>query len=441
MQLFAKNVIHTFSTYLFPHLGFCARLKGALGISPLAYRHSDTPTTTERPISSKKSLILTQFEAPDQVSASNDQVKYSYFSMFTSKKRGKAVFGVLATFGLIFMPIMAISLVPLKAEASIIGRVLAIFYSEASAEEALLDKNEQPEKRSTQSLPLLEGAVNIDPNPSKEGGGITVINDTALSSNVGPSGTLADIETRDRQGVMTTYKVHRGETITQIAKMFGVSADTIMWANDIERGTALREGQTLVILPMNGVLYTVKSGDTLSSIAKKYKGDINEILEYNDTGGSTTLVPGDTLLIPNGENNITKTTSPKTTATPRFASYPTYSGYYLYPLQKGVRTQGIHGHNGVDFGAPRGTPVYASADGVVKVSNYRDGNPWFGGYGNYIMIEHPNGTQTLYAHLSGVDASVGDTVRQGQVIGKTGNTGRSTGPHLHFEVRGAKNPF
>lgn len=365
--------------------------------------------------------------------------------MLTSKKCGKAVFGVLTTFSLIFMPIMVMGFVPAKAEASIIGKVLALFSSEASAEEPITDVNEQAETRSTQSLPLLEAATNIDPNPSKEGGGITVINDTALSSNVGPSGTFADIETRERQGTMTTYKVHRGETLAQIAKMFGVSVDTIMWANDLERGTALREGQTLVILPMNGVLYTVKKGDTLSSIARKYKGDVDEILEYNDTGGNTTLVPGDTLLIPNGENNTIKAstpkTTPKTTTASRFASYPSYSGYYLYPLQKGIKTQGIHGHNGVDFGASRGTPVYASADGVVKVSNYRDGNPWFGGYGNYIMVEHQNGTQTLYAHLSGVDVSVGDEVRQGQAIGKTGNTGRSTGPHLHFEVRGAKNPF
>lgn len=347
-------------------------------------------------------------------------------------------------FGFIFVPIMVIGLAPTKAEASIIGKMLALFSSEASAEETI-GTGEQPETRSTQSLPLLEAATNIDPNPSKGGGGITVINDTALSSNVGPSGTFADIETRDRQGAMTTYKVHRGETLAQIAKMFGVSTDTIMWANDLERGTALREGQTLVILPMNGVLYTVKKGDTLSSIARKYKGDINEILEYNDIGENTALVPGDTLLIPNGENTTIKTstpiTTPKALAPPRFASYPSYSGYYLFPLQKGIKTQGIHGHNGVDFGAPRGTPVYASADGTVKVSNYRDGNPWFGGYGNYIMVEHPNGTQTLYAHLSGVDVSVGDEVHQGQTIGKTGNTGRSTGPHLHFEVRGAKNPF
>lgn len=359
--------------------------------------------------------------------------------------RGKATFGVLTTISLIFMPIMVMGLIPTKAEASIINKVLALFYAEASAEGTIEEIAGQPETRSTQSLPLLEAAVNIDPNPSKEGGNITVINDTALSSNVGPSGTFADIETRERQGTMTTYKVHRGETLTQIAKMFGVSVDTIMWANDLERGTALREGQTLVILPMNGVLHTVKKGDTLSSIAKKYKGDIDEILEFNDIGENSALVPGDILLVPNGDNNVPKTTTPKstpkTTTTTRFASYPTYSGYYLYPLQKGIKTQGIHGHNGVDFGAPRGTPVYASADGVVKVSNYRSGNPWFGGYGNYIMIEHPNGTQTLYAHLSDVDVSVGDEVRQGQTIGKTGNTGRSTGPHLHFEVRGAKNPF
>lgn len=105
---------------------------------------------------------------------------------------------------------------------------------------------------------------------------------------------------------------------------------------------------------------------------------------------------------------------------------------------KGVRSQGIHGHNGVDIAAPVGTPVWAAADGKVIVA--RSGG-WNGGYGSYVVISHSNGTQTLYAHLSRVDVTVGQSVTKGKTIGAMGNTGKSTGPHLHFEVRGGKNPF
>ena len=103
-----------------------------------------------------------------------------------------------------------------------------------------------------------------------------------------------------------------------------------------------------------------------------------------------------------------------------------------------VKTQGLHGYNGIDLAAPTGTPVLASASGDVIVSR---GYGWNGGYGNYIVIKHPNGTQTLYAHLNEVIVSSSWHVVQGQIIGYVGATGKSTGPHLHFEVRGAKNPF
>jgi len=121
------------------------------------------------------------------------------------------------------------------------------------------------------------------------------------------------------------------------------------------------------------------------------------------------------------------------------AGGPAYVGYYGHPIPSGARrTQGLHGYNGVDLGAPNGTPVVASAAGTVIIS--RQGG-WNGGYGNYVVISHGNGTQTLYAHLSSNTVQTGDSVLQGQMIGYVGSTGRSTGAHLHIEVRGAKNPF
>ena len=110
----------------------------------------------------------------------------------------------------------------------------------------------------------------------------------------------------------------------------------------------------------------------------------------------------------------------------------------MRPIAGGHRSQGIHGHNGVDLAASVGTPIYASAAGTVIISKTGGYN---GGYGNYIVIRHDNGTQTLYAHNTENYVGVGETVSQGQTIGTVGSTGRSTGAHVHFEVRGAKNPF
>lgn len=301
------------------------------------------------------------------------------------------------------------------------------------------------EPQNSQTITFLEAAIHSDPNPAKGGGDITVVDDSALLPDVGPAGTIADIESGDRQGKVSLYVVRQGDTLPQIAKMFGVSTNTILWANDLKKGVALRAGQSLVILPVDGVQHTVQKGETLKGIAKKYKGDIDEIIEFNDLAQNQKLAVGDVIVIPNGSETMDSTSSVKAPASSRsrmIAQYPAYNGYYAHPVPLGHKTQGVHGYNGVDYGAPVGTPVYAAAEGVVVVSNFRTlSNPWFGGYGNYVVIEHPNGTQTLYGHLSAVYVKVGARLDKGQILGEVGNTGKSSGPHLHFEVRGAKNPF
>ena len=135
---------------------------------------------------------------------------------------------------------------------------------------------------------------------------------------------------------------------------------------------------------------------------------------------------------------ITSSGSSRPTSRLRGAGGPSYEGYYIRPIYGGYKSQGLHGYNGVDLAGPLGTPVVAAASGDVIIS--RQGG-WNGGYGNYIVIQHDNGTQTLYGHLRSNVAEVGWHVTQGQLIGYLGNTGRSTGAHLHFEVRGAKNPL
>jgi murein DD-endopeptidase MepM/ murein hydrolase activator NlpD len=150
------------------------------------------------------------------------------------------------------------------------------------------------------------------------------------------------------------------------------------------------------------------------------------------------LVVGEEIIVPDGE--IATPVVSVSSGSSKSYGGPSYEGYYMRPV-KGVRSQGLHGNNAVDIAAPEGTPIYAAASGEIIIS--QEGG-WNGGYGNYIVIKHSNGTQTLYAHNKSNAVSVGQKVSQGDVIGYVGHTGRTTGPtgnHVHFEVRGAANPF
>ena len=284
----------------------------------------------------------------------------------------------------------------------------------------------------SQTMNLLEGFLNI--NPTSTGGAeIAIVDSVALESSRGESEVFVDLG-KSGTGQISVYVVRKGDTLSEIAEMFGVSTNTIVWANNI-KASSIKEGQELVILPISGVRHVVKSGDTVKSLATKYKADFDEILSYNGLAADAKIKPGDIVVIPDGVISATQTSLAKTSG---LQTYPVYSGFYLRPIVGGRKTQGIHGNNGVDLAAPTGVPILASADGKVIVSRAGGYN---GGYGTYVVISHANGTQTLYAHMSKDNVSVGQSVEQGQVIGTVGSTGKSTGPHVHFEVRGAKNPF
>lgn len=285
----------------------------------------------------------------------------------------------------------------------------------------------------SQNMSLLQAALNSDPNPSKGGGEITIVGASALLPETGPSGTLADIE-EHRSDAISIYVVREGDTLSKIAEVFDVSVNTIMWANEVRSDKSLQVGQTLVILPISGVRHTIKKGDTVESLAAKYKADVSEIIEYNNLKRGAPLAVGEVITIPDGE--IVQPKSSSNMAKGR--GLPAYAGYYMRPITGGHKSQGIHGFNGVDLAAPLGTPIYAAANGVVIISKI---GGWNTGYGNYVVISHPNGTQTLYAHNSQNLVSPGQTVKQGDTIALMGSTGKSTGSHVHFEVRGARNPF
>lgn len=291
----------------------------------------------------------------------------------------------------------------------------------------------------SQTMPLLSPAKNITPNPSV-GGGDIVIADGALIAQESPLGTRGDVSARPQASQISIHVVRDGDTLSQIAELYGVSINTIIWANDI-KGRYIQPGQELVILPITGVRHTVAKGETIATIAKKYGGDAEEIASYNERALNAVLAAGDIVIIPDGVIKAPPSAKPKSGSTAALGSSggaPAASGYYGWPVDGGVLTQGLHGFNGIDIGAGYGTNIFAAAAGTVIVA--REGG-YNGGYGSYVVIQHNNGTQTLYAHLSSVAIAQGTTVSKGQAIGKMGSTGKSTGNHLHFEVRGAANPF
>jgi murein DD-endopeptidase MepM/ murein hydrolase activator NlpD len=300
------------------------------------------------------------------------------------------------------------------------------------------DKNEisyYGSNLNVQTMTLPRAAMNFDPNPSKGGGDITIVDNSAILSSEGPAGTFANIEV-NKSDKISIYVVREGDTLSDIGKMFDVSVNTIIWANDLKNAT-IRPGQTLAILPVTGIKYTIKNGGTLRDVIKKHGGDLEEAELYNGLSADQELDAGTIVIIPEGEFAAPKSITTSYSRVVR-SSGPSYDGYYIKPVAGGKKTQGIHGYNAVDIGGPIGTAVLAAASGdVIIVKN----GGWNGGYGNYVVLRHGNGTQTLYAHNSSNIVYPGQSVVQGQVIGYIGSSGRSTGPHVHFEVRGAQNPF
>lgn len=246
------------------------------------------------------------------------------------------------------------------------------------------------------------------------------------------------------------HEVRANDTIESLAKEFNVTKETIVWENDISDPNSLKVGQELHILPFSGVRHRVRSGETLSEIAEYYDISVKEIAKFNHFSVNDVLIAGNPINIPGAQkrqkNIVTQTTRSTTSSVSiQAVSQPSpsqaISSGFIPPLKPGtyIITQRLHGYNAVDMAPVNGigSRIYAAASGTVTQS----ATGWNGGYGNMIVISHPNGTRTLYSHNQYNYVSVGQYVSQGDVIGTVGSTGLSTGPHVHFEVHGARNPF
>lgn len=344
--------------------------------------------------------------------------------------------------------ILVMSLLPSTTEASVFSGFIK------SAEAGTVDGTPVGKVSNSQNMPLAMASIGpsvIDKDTSTASSDV-VISDAALAPSIGPVGNVSDADQSDEAGVyITTYTVHAGDTFKSISNMFDVTPATIMWANDLTASSKLKDGMVLTIPSISGRIIIVAKGNTLQSLAKKYGVDAGEIAYANEmtledslTVGDTLIIPDDSLASPKDKTTTKSTKTKKSTA--RSTNRPSAGNYFAYPLPVGSShwIRGLHGNCGcgIDVGAPKGTPIYAVADGTVIVAKPGGYNA---GWGTYVVINHtlPNGlrAQTLSAHMSSLATSVGQTVHQGDVIGYVGSTGHSTGPHLHIEVSGVANPF
>lgn len=229
------------------------------------------------------------------------------------------------------------------------------------------------------------------------------------------------------------YTVTGGDTISSIAKQFGVSINTILWENKLSGLSIIRPGDQLTVLPTSGVGHTVAKNETLSSIAKKYSAEIDELLAYNKLVSDKQLQIGQKLIVPGGSiapptRSVRSVTSVFTSSS-SVGSPTSRIGGFIWPTVSKRITQYYHWrHHAIDVGSKSGLPIYASMAGVVTKAG------WSTGYGYNVVVSHGGGKKTLYAHMSKIYVKKGQEVNQGLPIGAIGNTGWSTGPHLHFEI-------
>ncbi len=240
-----------------------------------------------------------------------------------------------------------------------------------------------------------------------------------------------------------TYTVERGDTPNGIADKFGIKATTLLGGNPLlsQESSLLQTGVTLVILPVDGVLHDVQPGDTLESIANQYGVPVETITGYapNNLEFPYRLFPDTQIMVPGAVRDVFVWTPPSLESVRGRSSREgsgiapaiVGTGTFIYPVNSRNFSQYFwYGHPGVDIALAEGTGVVASDTGTVTFAGWN-----IYGYGNLIVINHGNGYETFYGHLSSIGVVPGQIVYQGNFIGSTGNTGNSSGPHIHFEVR------
>ncbi|MDE2026198.1 MAG: M23 family metallopeptidase [Patescibacteria group bacterium] len=252
-----------------------------------------------------------------------------------------------------------------------------------------------------------------------------------LSASTQDPGLDTQVSNKVRDSILD-YTIQDGDTVSSIANKFGISPDTIRWQNNLA-GDHIKVGDTLQILPVTGVAHKVQKGDTVYSIAKKYDAESQAIVDFpfNTFANDETfeLAIGQTVIVPDGVMPQGAQATPRPKQITPNAGTVVASGRFVWPTQ-GVITQRFSWyHPGIDIANPA-EPLDVAADSGTVIYAGWDNT----GYGNMVLIDHGNGFRTRYGHLSKIMVISGQTVKRGDVIGRMGSTGHSTGPHTHFEI-------
>lgn len=266
---------------------------------------------------------------------------------------------------------------------------------------------------------------------------LPILHDSSLSPDLNPLTFKPSSPAHEFQ----IYRVERGDTPVGIAEQFGIKPETLLGGNPFlsEVSNALQTGTELIILPIDGLIHEAAPGDTLEAIAQRYGVSIEDIIAYepNNLAFPYRLLPNTQIVVPGAVRELFVWNPP--TIAEVNSSFEgrgvqpliVGTGTFVWPITSRNFTQYFwFGHPGIDVAQVEGAPVVASDTGTVTFAGWN-----IYGYGNLIVVNHGNGYETFYAHLSGINVTSGQIVYQGNVIGAVGNTGNSSGPHLHFEVR------
>ena len=294
----------------------------------------------------------------------------------------------------------------------------------------------------TQPVAVGEGDTAVPILPTIDLTRVPILNEYSLAPELDPITFVGKKPAHEFQ----TYVVQAGDAPESIARRFSITPETILGGNPrlSNEASALQTGTELTILPVDGVLHTVQRGDTLESISVRYGISVQAMIDYapNNLEFPYRLYPDTQLVLPGALPEIGFVWNPPSLASIRgnnsldigggntvFVVQGT--GSHVWPIGSRNITQGYWvGHQGLDISAVEGSSVVASDWGTVTWAAW---NPYC--YGNLIVINHGNGFETFYAHLSSINVRAGQIVQKGQYIGGSGNTGCSSGPHLHYEIR------
>ncbi len=250
-------------------------------------------------------------------------------------------------------------------------------------------------------------------------------------------------EGKKPQHEFETYTVERGDTPSGIAYQYGIKTETLLGGNPklSQESSLMQPGMDLIILPLDGVLHDVQQGDTLETISAEYGIPVEDIIAYepNNLEFPYRLYPETQIMVPGAVAEVFVWSPPQLSSVSGGSSREgsgiapaiVGTGTFIFPVASSNFTQRFwYGHPGVDVGLSEGSGVFAADTGTVTFAGWN-----IYGYGNLIVVNHGNGYETFYGHLSGINVFPGQIVYQGNVIGAVGNTGNSSGPHIHFEIR------